>query len=267
MNSDDVERGQCGNPDQDRVIRLSEERLRILHPSKHDEFVRLNPEEKMNYIETHRELFAMPADQSLLNEVNGILHPLLRTTTLNPETMKLIFEVILPSLDRKTSALAEYHYAMTRVLSCCPERDPRMIAWLSLPSYLMLFEGGYTWEIDFIVFLVILNGTEYYRVRNGNRKRHVVHDFDKISGEWISDRLAFLRDNGFSVVADASDRILRNAVAHLDIVVKPDGSLSYFVRGQGQIVLTAAEFDERFAQLLRMTDTLYKSIMQFIKDG
>lgn len=84
---------------------------------------------------------------------------------------------------------------------------------LTLFSYLSVIEGAFSEIANIIVFMLYQsNGLKrtYRQVRQTN----------------LASKMQFLEENGFSAFTRTANRTLRNSIAHLEIVVIDDGSIT-----------------------------------------
>lgn len=89
-------------------------------------------------------------------------------------------------------------------------------------EYLMLVEGLFATEIDFIIFILIANGHDLYSTRKGKCVK-TLGDIEEVN---LGFKLRFLREHGFgTLIANKVDIKLRNSVAHLFYEIGENGTI------------------------------------------
>jgi hypothetical protein len=223
----------------------------------------LPKEKKLEYVNENWLKLATSVDEGRLREMNGLVHPLL-SKTLSPQGIDEINRHLSPILGRKTVLTGEYHQIMTRLVVGNPDLTPKERVHLTLPSYLMLFEGVYLAEIDFLVYLLLQNGREYYTTGKKGKQSKTLKTYDEIENEFTKQKLLFLDQEGFSAAVAGADRDLRNAIAHLDYALTNDGVLGFNREAtETPESLDYEALDMKLGQLYETTLCINRSIRDF----
>jgi hypothetical protein len=92
---------------------------------------------------------------------------------------------------------------------------------LNLFSYLLLAEGIFGGIVQIITFLLVKNDHDIYDYR----RNEFVTSYEELEEVDLSLKLKFLKKHGFALLVASIDKKLRNNIAHLNFVVKTDGSI------------------------------------------
>jgi hypothetical protein len=90
-------------------------------------------------------------------------------------------------------------------------------------EFLVLVEGFFATQINFLIFTLIVNGHDFY----STRKRRYAKTIDEIEEEDLALRIKFLEKHGFEELAknENSIRKLRNSVAHVFYEIDSEGNV------------------------------------------
>jgi hypothetical protein len=246
----------------DIMVNIVEARLRRDFQNEYDRFSRMNDDDKKEYIKTNWKRLAIQVDSDCLEKMNRLLHPLMERT-LEDEGASEVSEDFEPLLRGATKNATDYHLLMTDLLLGSPKKSDSARIRLCLHSYLELFEGLFTAHINFIILQIIRNGRRYYR-KDGEKRLHKnLSRLEHISKEKLGHKLNFLRTEGFSIVADACDKALRNAIAHGNYQVTDEGILEYQGKGTAIVRLNLRELLETHERLYMMTACIGRSMLVF----
>lgn len=101
-------------------------------------------------------------------------------------------------------------------------------AFLNLAIYLFMVEGAYASYMNFLCFLLILEGHDLYDIFN----RKFVSSFKEIEIVNFETKEQFLKEHHLGLFNKGLKRKLRNAIAHYDFKIEKDGT----VRVKGQMI-------------------------------
>jgi len=89
-------------------------------------------------------------------------------------------------------------------------------------EYLMVVEGLFTSEINFLIFTLIANGHDLYSTQKGKYVK-TLSDIEEVN---LGFKLKFLREHEFdTLIANKVDIKLRNSVAHLFYEINENGTI------------------------------------------
>jgi hypothetical protein len=90
-------------------------------------------------------------------------------------------------------------------------------------EFLILFEGFFATQINFLIFTLIANGHDFYSTRKGK----YVRSFDEIEETDFSFRMKFLKEHNFIELFNNEREIrkLRNSVAHAFYEIESNGDI------------------------------------------
>jgi len=109
-------------------------------------------------------------------------------------------------------------------------------------EFLVLVEGFFATQINFLIFTLIANGHDFYATRKGK----YTNTFDEIEEENLAYKMKFLKEHNFVDLAKNERRIrkLRNSVAHVFYKIEPNGDLVL-----GKETITAKDYAEYYDYL------------------
>lgn len=250
----------------DSILNEIEEKLKRSDLKEYETYRSLTKEKKLQYIKANWVKLATAVDRECLKMMSELIHPLL-ANTLTPQRIDEINKDFAPRLGKKIVLIGEYHQIMTRLVAKNPDLTRKEKIQLTLPSYLMLFEGPYIAEVDFLIHLLLKNGKAYYRTTKSGKKPRTLETYDEIENEFIRQKLLFLQGERFSDVVEAADRDLRNAIAHLDYSLADDGCLSYECSDTEALeTIDYDTLDARFLKLYSMVLCINRSIKDFYEE-
>jgi len=197
-----------------------------------------------------------------LERMNAALHPLLRRATEQGLTNQIAKE-LTSGIGRKMSNLMEFHQVMSRLAAAVPDRTPIETIQLHLPSYLMLFEGVYTTEINLISFLLAASGKMPRTMKHGSREPTQIVSYRQIQGMRMRDKFRFIAAEGFAFIIEAADYDLRNAIAHTEYELTSEGLLRYARLGANVVSLSLQEVDSKLETLLQHAECFRRSTLAF----
>ena len=90
-----------------------------------------------------------------------------------------------------------------------------------MASYLWLYQGAYTFCIDFFCYLLIKNGHDLFDPFN----KEYVFSFKEIQTVETATKLKFLKCHNLEIFDRKEDKKLRNKIAHHDFVLDNSGML------------------------------------------
>ncbi len=125
--------------------------------------------------------------------------------------------------------------------------EERAVITLHL-EYLMLVEGLFATEINFLIFILIANGHDFYSTRKGRYAKNVAD----IEEENLAFKLKFLREHGFEMVTNKVDIKLRNSIAHLFYEIDDKGSLRIEKK-----TITKEHYSKLYAELRNVSFSLH----------
>ncbi len=232
-----------------------ESELRSSDPAEYARFMSLSQEDKDRYIKAKWKDFQLTPEKDCLDKMNALLHPLLNNALLKGVTNTIGIE-LTTGLAKKMNNAMEFHRVLKRLIEAVPELSSREKIQLYLPSYLMLFEGVFTSEVDLIVYLLTLSGKSpsfRYNTSSKNLTRNT--SFKQIRSWRMRDKLDYLEEQGFGFAVGVGDYSLRNAIAHSNYTLSPDGTFNYY--GRGKKVIIPLSFDE---MKKKREDLLYEAV-------
>jgi len=100
-------------------------------------------------------------------------------------------------------------------------KNPREKAFLDLFLYQLLVEGISSKLIQLIAFLLMEKDHDIY----DSEKREFVKKYAHLSQISLHVKIQFIRKHGFILLTDFVDRNLRNSIAHMNVIVKEDGTI------------------------------------------
>ena len=121
---------------------------------------------------------------------------------------------------------------------------PKQNSLLGLLSYLGVSEGIFSELIQLITFILVENGHDIY----DPIRMKFVKSYDGLDKVILFIKLQFVEEHGFKFITDVFDRELRNCIAHLNFVVKDDGTIEK-LSGEK---LTKEKLSEKFSKLTAM---------------
>jgi hypothetical protein len=240
-----------------------ESSLKSSDPNEYARYMSLSMEDKERYVRENWKKFRVNPDKDCLDRMNNVLHPLLDNATQRGATDTIQNELVAGMAKKMNNAI-EFHRVLKKIVENTPDKTPRERIQLYLPSYLMLFEGAFTTEVDLIVFLLILSGRPYDRRRGASDNPVAITSFRQIRSQRMRDKLHYLEEQGFGFAISAGDYDLRNAIAHSDYTLTAEGSFRYSRRVQNvAIALSVDEMDKKHEALLREASCFQRSAMLF----
>jgi len=103
-----------------------------------------------------------------------------------------------------------------------------MKSLLSLTTYLFYIEGIYMLSIDVIIYYLIQDCHDIW----SEERRIFVETFNDLSRIPLATKLKFLEKHDYNETAKLCDRKLRNAIAHHEFEIQPDGTVDYYHYGK-----------------------------------
>jgi hypothetical protein len=252
------------NPN-DLLIAATEERLKVDNQKEYEVFRSLDREKKIEYAINNQVKVIDNPDPAMVKRFNQLLYPIL-FKLFDPVMEKYLVD-FLPELKRKATSAGELSLFIIKMLSQNKNMDNKNRTILTLPGILITFEGVFTVEADLIVFLLVLNGKEYFKKPEKNEKirNNPLNGFSKLRNERMVTKAEFLQKEGFSEFVDKSHRNLRNAIAHANYEILETGGLEFYNKS-GKATLTKAEVIESFQDLFEVTRCVLASILNFMND-
>lgn len=125
--------------------------------------------------------------------------------------------------------------------------EERVIISLHL-EYLMLVEGMFAPEINFLIFTLIANGRDFCPTRKG-KKVKTLSDIEKVN---LVSRLDFLRKQGFGIITKKINVKLRNSIAHLFYQIEENGNMKVDTKE-----ITQEEYAKLYASLRNISFSLH----------
>jgi hypothetical protein len=119
---------------------------------------------------------------------------------------------------------------------CTNEKQKKTPVFMA--SYLWMYEGVYTFCVDFFCHILIRKGHDLFDEFN----RRYVFSFKEVQGVYTATKLKFLKCHKLGIFERPQDRKLRNDMAHHNFVVDSSGVLKV----EGRIV----DIVERYKDLL-----------------
>ncbi len=242
------------------ILRMIEERLKSEAPAEHEKYIKLDDDEKLEYIKKNRINLEFGYNQEILKDINATLHPLL-AKVITEEVSKEIVENHLSKSNAAMHNIIEFGIILKKYANSIKPRSFEDESRLSLPYYLTIIESAFKEDINLLIYLLIKSNVKYYRKSEGNKELDKITDFNKIGQEKLYNKLSFLEDNGFSIISDACDRDLRNSIAHMKFIVFEDGSVAY--GNKGIIIATKDNLENKVEKLLNVCHCIRVSIGQF----
>jgi hypothetical protein len=243
-------------------IRVMETNLRVLDPTEYSRFMNLSEREKENYVDQNWQKYQVHPRADDLQRMNTALHPLLKDATDRGLTDQIANE-LTSGMGRKMDNLMQFHQLMSRLAAAVPDRTPIETIQLHLPSYLMLFEGVFTTEINLISFLLAMSGKEFRQKKHGSLVPVPISNYRQIQSRRMRDKFSFVAAEGFEFVIDAADYDLRNAIAHTEYELTTEGALRYVLQGRGLASLSLQEMDSKLETLLQHAECFRRSALEF----
>ena len=99
---------------------------------------------------------------------------------------------------------------------------------LSLTTYLFYIEGIYMLSIDVIIYYLIQDCHDIW----SEERRIFVDEFEDLNRIPLATKLKFLEKHDYSEIVKLCDRKLRNAIAHHEFEIQPDGTVDYYHYGK-----------------------------------
>jgi len=103
-----------------------------------------------------------------------------------------------------------------------------MKSLLSLTTYLFYIEGIYMLSIDVIIYYLIQDCHDIW----SEERRIFVDEFEDLNRIPLATKLKFLEKHDYSETVKLCDRKLRNAIAHHEFEIQPDGTVDYYHYGK-----------------------------------
>lgn len=103
-----------------------------------------------------------------------------------------------------------------------------MKSLLSLTTYLFYIEGIYMLSIDVIIYYLIQDCHDIW----SEERRIFVDEFKDLDRIPLATKLKFLEKHDYSETVKLCDRKLRNAIAHHEFEIQPDGTVDYYHYGK-----------------------------------
>jgi len=103
-----------------------------------------------------------------------------------------------------------------------------MKSLLSLTTYLFYIEGIYMLSIDVIIYYLIQDCHDIW----SEERRIFVDEFEDLNRIPLATKLKFLEKHDYSETSKLCDRKLRNAIAHHEFEIQPDGTIDYYHYGK-----------------------------------
>jgi hypothetical protein len=173
---------------------------------------------------------AQQLDQFRL-EVERLLHDSKQSDEhgLNPlRELQAIFERLRDVENDKVSSI------LADMAGCTVEKQRKTP--LLMASYLWIYEGLYTFCVDFFCSLLIRRGHDLFDEFN----RSYVFSFEEVQGVLTATKLKFLKCHNFGIFERRQDRKLRNDIAHHNFVLDTSGVLKV----DGKTVDIAAKYKD-----------------------
>ncbi len=246
-------------------IRVMEVNLKATNPAEYARFQSLSEKDKEEYVHENWAKYQVQPSKESLERMNAPLHPLLKMS-VDKGLTDLIGKELTSGMGRKMKNILEFHQLMTRLAAAVPDRVPMETIQLHLPSYLMLFEGVFTAEVDLIAFLLAMSGKEFYRRKRGSKVLVPISSYRQIQNMRMRDKFNYLAEGGFDFVIEAGDYDLRNAIAHSEYELSTDGIIRYARRGHGSVSISLEEMDSKHEALLQHAECFRRSALQFYTD-
>ncbi len=244
------------------LIRMVEERLKSENHAEYEKLIKLDKNEKLEYINKNKNSLYFEFDKKLLHIIGTALHPLLEKV-ITEEVNKELCESFMPRSQGAWHNIIEFRIILQKYANEIKNRSDEEESRLSLPYYLNIVESKFTADVNLIVYLLIKSSLEYYRTKDKGEKEYVkINNLKRVAKENLHNKLTFLKENGFSVISDVCDRYLRNGIAHMEFIVFKDGSVAYENKSK-VIIISKNDLDSKIEQLLNVCQCLTESIKQF----
>lgn len=133
---------------------------------------------------------------------------------------------------------------------------PKEITHLLIYEYLILSEGIFSRQIDFICFFLIKSGLKFEIKERGRLKN--IKTRQQIQKTFLRQKLMFLNNNGLKLFPKYFDCNLRNAIAHIDFEIDKDGNIIY-----DEKMITLKELEERNGNLLDLIVCIHESYKRY----
>ena len=236
------------------VMRVIEERLKFENPIEYEKYIKLDNQGKLIFIEEHWDILDVGIDIALLHEINEILHPLLEKV-MTIDFKKEIFHDHGPRYYIAMENVIEFRTLLAKYANNISPRTPDEESRLSLPYYLIIVESVFTQDVNNLIYVLIKNDVAYR-----GKKNKIIKTLHEVREESLYKKLAFLNDNGFSLVSNICDRDLRNSIAHMNFFLNSDGSVQYSNNLTG---ISKEELEGKIEKMLHICQCLNESYMLF----
>jgi len=246
-------------------IRVIEANLKALNSTEYARFQSLSDKDKEEYVHKNWVKFQVRPAKESLERMNALLHPLLRVA-VDKGLTDLIGNELVAGMGRKMMNILEFHEIMIRLAAAVPDRVPKETIQLHFPSYLMLFEGAFTEEVNLVAYLLAVSGKEFYRRKRGSKVPVPISSYRQMQSMRMRDKFNYLAEGGFDFVIEAGDYDLRNSIAHCEYDLSTDGIFCYARQGHGSVSLSLEEMDSKHETLLQHAACFQRSALQFYVD-
>lgn len=225
-------------------------------PEDYKNYTHLSPEEKIKYIFINLNRFDVGYNIDVYQEMKNILYPLF-LNTLNEETSKELYIKWVNKSKNSLDNILNYRTILYKYDNSVVNKTIEDMTRLNLLYYLAIIESVFTDKINITTYLLICSGIPYYRQNKITKNISDVDDYEKVKNETLYNKLGFLKDNGFSKICDFCDRKLRNAIAHMEFVVDPKGSV-FYDGGTSVVNKSFIDVNNMIEKLLEVTQSFSK---------
>ncbi len=118
---------------------------------------------------------------------------------------------------------------------------------------LYLTEGPISLAINIFIYTLMLRGHHDIWFEE---KQKFVSSFDELFSVSLSVKLKFLKKHGFGFMPEICSREIRNAVAHQDFKIEPDGTVYTMKDGKIYSKFTKKDLTEKIENALRLIELL-----------
>ena len=117
-------------------------------------------------------------------------------------------------------------------------------------EFLMMVEGFFATQINFLIFTLIANGHDFYSVRNGRYAK----TFGEIEKEDLAYKMKFLKEHNFTELVKNEKRIrnLRNSIAHVFYEIESNGDVKI-----GKETISEKNYDEYYGYLRDIANIIH----------
>ena len=176
-------------------------------------------------------------DYQKVEDIHSKIASLLQGIKTKTRVQKTLDEAVV-GLKRGVKYLDEINKIASEKLT------PRQKSLLDLLSYLGVSEGAFSELTQLITFILVENGHDIY----DPIRTKFVKNYKGLDKVVLFIKLQFVEEHGFKFITNVFDRELRNCIAHLNFVIKDDGTIEK-VSGEK---LTKEELSEKIRKLAVM---------------